>query len=413
MRRFLPLLALLGCSDPKPPTSCAELPQLSVNVGERATAEPCFEDPEGGALKITATSLDPTVATASLLGDKVAVRGVAPGLTTVSITATDPDSLSVSVDLSVLVPNRAPTGMLADVNLRPGVPLTINLADHFSDPDGQELAYTASSSAPAIVDFSVSGALLTLSPSGAVGSADISVTATDGEESVTAMFVATVKAPVLLLVDDFNSDLSLDDWQTNDYGSAKIDGGYYVLTADSSGFYAIAGQELGGEAEDWTVEIALRVTDEDAQAGFWVGTGNSSYPVYQFFVGDATYSSLGDLNWIFAWYNDAAGGWRVDDWSYGTSSDIDESKDMEVSLSVTATGFRATVDGKLLFEHGSEDYLVNTADEFLLATSPEGVSGVPSGMNWVRFLAGEFTKTSPAAYVRPDLAKFKPLLKKK
>ena len=412
MKRFIPLLALLACGDPKPPTVCGSLAQVTVNVGERAVAEPCFEDPEGGALKLSIVVADDDIAAAGLIGVRLQVTGKSPGSTTVAITATDPDSLQATQNLEVLVPNRAPTGALDDVTVRAGGDLTIDLAAHFSDPDGQDLTYTASSSQPSIVSASVAGTILTLTALGQEGSAQISVIASDGEQEVTATFMATVQVPVVLVDDDFDSDESLDDWELSDSADAEIDGGHFVLEAVNEGFWALAGQDLGGEASGgWTVDIALKTDDEEAGAGFWVETGDDDWPAYSFFVGETTIGSLGDLNFVFAWWDPNAqggqGGWIVDNWSFGLSDDIDDLTEMVFSVTMTDGGIRGTVDGKLLFEESGADQLLDRAEIFRLATRPETEAGVTGSTNWARFTAFEFTASSPQASVRvlPDIAK--------
>ncbi|MDE2763342.1 MAG: Ig-like domain-containing protein [Gemmatimonadota bacterium] len=411
MRRLLPfvglpLLALLACGDPKPPTVCGELPQVTVNVGNREVVEPCFTDPEGGTLKLSVVIADEDIVAAGLVGARLAITGKAPGTTTIAVTAIDPDSLQATQNVAVLVPNRPPTGSLDDVEVLRGGALTIDLSGSFSDPDGQDLAYTASSSQPAIISAALSGSILTLTAVGQEGSSQISVTASDGEEEVTATFMATVKVPVVVISEDFNTDDALDDWELNDYASAEIDDGYLLLTADSSGFYAFAGQSLGGTATGWTVEVAARVVDEDAQPGLLVDTDHATYTAYLFLVGEADYGgNLGELNYLFAWFN-ATTGWTVDQWSFGLSNAIDESSDIEISLTMSDSGVKATVDGVVLFDKSTEDYLVTGAEALILVTGAEGdETGVPGGTNWARFLALDFDESSPEAYALPDLSK--------
>jgi len=61
-------------------------------------------DPDGDVLRFTAGSSDDSVVTCNLVNDTmVPVTGVAPGLVTCTVTATDPDGLSVTVDFQVEV----------------------------------------------------------------------------------------------------------------------------------------------------------------------------------------------------------------------------------------------------------------------------------------------------------------------
>ena len=395
MRRFLPLLGALACGDPKPPVVCGTLAPMTVFVATWETADPCFRDPEGGPLTLAAVTGNPGVAVALAFDTDVRIQGVSPGLTTVAIAATDPDGLTATQDVDVVVPNRPPVENppLDDVRLRLGARMAIDLAEHFSDPDGQALAYAASSSATSVVSVALSGTTLILTTGGSAGTAEISVTASDGEESVTATFAAAVVAPVLLISDDFDSDASLDDWLTSDFTSAEIEDGYMVLTSDSTNRYGLATRGLGGEAGDLTVDIVLRTTDEDAQAGFWIFTGHGRYEFYVFALGEEDLGEPGTINWMFAWYDGIEGSLVIADWSTGESGDIADFTDVAISLAMSEDGVRATVDGKPLFEHGPEPYLLNSFVAFALATRPEGqASGATSSsMNGVRVRAWEFT----------------------
>lgn len=196
MRRLLPLLFLLACEPPpQRPFVCAPPPQLTVLVGEWASAGLCLEDPEGARLKISLALLNHLpLAQVQVWGqDSIRVQGRWPGTTVVSVTATDPDGLHATLDVPVLVPNHAPVGSLDDTRVFTHSSRTIILSNHFSDPDGQPLSYSASSSAPSVVEVAVfSDRLLRLTASAVEASARISVTASDGDESITRTFTATI-----------------------------------------------------------------------------------------------------------------------------------------------------------------------------------------------------------------------------
>ena len=260
MRRLLPLVFLLAC-EPQPPFVCGPVPQLTAFVGEWAEADLCFEDPEGEELDLTSFVQDTlTLARVQLtsLGN-LRVLGRWPGATTVAVMATDPDGLRVGMAVPVTVPNRLPVGSLADIEIPARFRETGYLTRHFSDPDGQRLVYSASSSAPAVVHADVmSDSLLRLVALESQGSARISVNVSDGVDTVTTTFEATIVPPLVVLSDEFDSAESLDDWTLFDYSHAKIEDGYFVLTADSVDYIGAAGQEFGGTARDWLVEMTLR-----------------------------------------------------------------------------------------------------------------------------------------------------------
>ena len=95
------------------------------------------------------------------------------------------------------VRNRAPqaVGTLGDLTLTlGGLPLVLDLAQAFSDPDGDVLTYAAASSSPGVAAAAVSGDTVTVTPV-RFGSATITVTATDpGARSAVQRFVVTVAA---------------------------------------------------------------------------------------------------------------------------------------------------------------------------------------------------------------------------
>ena len=71
-----------------------------------------------------------------------------------------------------------------------------DVSENFSDPDGDELTYTAASSADSVATVSFSGAEVTAVAGVAAGSATVTVTATDpGGLSATQTFDVTVAVP--------------------------------------------------------------------------------------------------------------------------------------------------------------------------------------------------------------------------
>ena len=89
-----------------------------------------------------------------------------------------------------------PAEALADRRLAPDDTLNVDVSRAFVDPDGDSLSYTASSSAPLVVEARAAGALVTLTAVGE-GAATIRVTATDaGGLSAAQTFTATVSTTV-------------------------------------------------------------------------------------------------------------------------------------------------------------------------------------------------------------------------
>ncbi len=93
--------------------------------------------------------------------------------------------------------NRPPqsVGELPDLSLVAGAARNVDLSQVFTDPDGDALRYTVSSSHPAVVTVRASGDGVTLTAV-AEGIATVRVTATDGGGlSVSQLFVVTVSGP--------------------------------------------------------------------------------------------------------------------------------------------------------------------------------------------------------------------------
>ena len=84
-----------------------------------------FRDPEGGALTYTALSSDEAVATASLMDSELTIMPVAPGRTTVSVTARDEGGLETTLPVAVTVEPETPeTSDDGAVTVEPKTPET-------------------------------------------------------------------------------------------------------------------------------------------------------------------------------------------------------------------------------------------------------------------------------------------------
>ena len=87
------------------PVAVGEFGGLDLDPGRSAEVSLSgrFRDPEGGALRYSAESLNPEVARAAVSGGRLRVEGRSPGLATVVVTATDSGGLSARLSLSVAV----------------------------------------------------------------------------------------------------------------------------------------------------------------------------------------------------------------------------------------------------------------------------------------------------------------------
>ena len=183
----------------RPPGPVATIPDQTVEVGEPITVDlsSYFADPDGDDLSYTARSLNTSVATVSVSGSVVTITAVAKGTAGITITATDSEGLSATQTFESVVPNRRPepVGTIPEETIDVDDELTVDLSSFFTDPDGDDLTYTASSSRTSVARVSVSGSALTIMAR-ATGSATITITARDPDGlTATQRTTVTVQQP--------------------------------------------------------------------------------------------------------------------------------------------------------------------------------------------------------------------------
>ena len=214
------LAAMLGCGgDDRPTTPVAPtpvnrapaasqpVPDQTLTLGERETADidldSYFTDPDGDALTYEAASSDAQVVEARVSNRTVTLVAQRVGQVDIQVTARDPAGLSGTQRFSVTVepeappPNRKPqiTQAVPDQTLTLGEyeRANIDLDSHFTDPDGDALAYQAVSSNTHVAEARVSSGTVTLVASH-LGRANIRVTARDpGGLTATERFSVTVE----------------------------------------------------------------------------------------------------------------------------------------------------------------------------------------------------------------------------
>ena len=183
----------------RPPLPAGSMPDQAVRAAETARLDvsPYFNDPDGDPLVYTASSSNPSVAAVSTSGPTVTVAAMASGSATITVTATDPGGLSATQAFAATVASRppAPVGTVPHQSVRADETATLDVSPYFTDPDGDPLTYTASSSDGAVASVEVFGATLELSGRQA-GRATITVAAADpGGLSATQTFDVTVEGP--------------------------------------------------------------------------------------------------------------------------------------------------------------------------------------------------------------------------
>ena len=93
--------------------------------------------------------------------------------------------------------NGAPevVGEIDDLEIREDATVKIALADFFSDPDGDDLRYSAISSDTGVATVAVSGGTVAVTGDGEGRSVEVTATASDAILSATQAFLAIVRGP--------------------------------------------------------------------------------------------------------------------------------------------------------------------------------------------------------------------------
>ena len=185
-------MAVLG----NPPVAREPIPPRTVPLGETVTIDlaPHFSDPDGDALTYAAATSDPTVTTAAAPANELVVTAVGAGVAVVTVTARDPEGRAAALRFEVTVPNSPPVveDSIPAQTILLGDSATVDLAPHFSDPDGDALTYAAATSDPTVATAAASANELVVTAVGA-GVAAVTVTARDPEGRAAALrFEVTV-----------------------------------------------------------------------------------------------------------------------------------------------------------------------------------------------------------------------------
>ena len=178
------------------PVAVDAVPAQSIFVGDTASVDVSayFNDPDGDALSYSVANSDATVVSASVAGSVVSLTAITQGISTVTVTASDPDGLSAEQDIAVTVPNRAPTALdtIPSRTLLAGNTLEFDLARYFIDPDGDSLTFTAASANVGVASVESVGSTLTITAR-APGSTRVTVTVADpAGMAIQQLFAVTV-----------------------------------------------------------------------------------------------------------------------------------------------------------------------------------------------------------------------------
>jgi len=242
-----------------------QIPTQNVKKNTTATVAlgNYFSDAEGNPLTYTTSSNNNNIATVSISGSTLTVTGKAIGTATITVTASD-GSLSTSQTFNVVVANTAPNfSQIPTQSTKKDVSITVNLANYFSDPDGDTLSYTASSNNTNIATVSISGSNLVLTGK-SMGSVIITVTANDGKQSTSQTFTLNITntAPTVSVIEPKGnlSDLAIIDtlspvfvWTFQDTDVGDVQSAYQVLIYDTNNQLIHDSSKKTGTASYYTV----------------------------------------------------------------------------------------------------------------------------------------------------------------
>ena len=251
----------LAVPQPEPnraPVAVGSIPTATVAVDgtHRVDAAAYFSDPDGDGLSYAAASSDPGLARVSVAGSAVTVTGVAKGEATVTVTASDGNGGTAHQVFAVIVPNRAPEATAAahDLVLEVGGPARdVNLADWFSDPDGDSLVYAAASTDTAVFRVRAMSGSVVRVEAGKAGTAALEAAATDSEGlSVGKTVAVSVSDDRAVLEALYHATGGPDFWTRSDnwLTDAPLNG-WYGVKADSDG--RVKALELGGNSLNGTI----------------------------------------------------------------------------------------------------------------------------------------------------------------
>ena len=169
--------------------SVGSISDLTVSRGSTGTRTVSVTDGDSGDTPaVSASSSDTGVATVSVSGNRLTVRGVSRGTATITVTATDECGASGSGEFDVTVPNSRPVvGSISDLTVSQGSTGTRTVT--VTDGDAGDTHTVSASSDDAAVTVSVNGRTLTVRGVSR-GSATIEVTARDNSGATNATSAA-------------------------------------------------------------------------------------------------------------------------------------------------------------------------------------------------------------------------------
>ena len=297
------------------PVTTGSVPAQTLTAGQsvQVNVASFFSDPDGDALTHAAVSLNVAIATASVAGSTVTVAGVAEGMATVTVTASDPGGLTASLSVSVTVTAGGGGGEYAPLS---GLTIT--------DSGGIRLGFISTNGCASISNITINGRRYTLhwsewQRSTGSGWSQVPGTRRDGEacryDLTTApageyRLVAEIsidgvrgryrsentvtvggggnQAPVTVFRDDFDDTSSASNWTRSSHTVAQIADGMLQVRNDTTGLWAYVVHELDSPVTSWEVRARIGASADSMQTALAfapTNPGELNFALYQLQIG--------------------------------------------------------------------------------------------------------------------------------
>ncbi|MDR6879531.1 Ig-like domain-containing protein [Bacillus sp. 3255] len=242
-----------------------------------------FSDSDKDELTYSVLSSDLNSVTAAVYGSSLQITAAGVGFATVQVTADDDFGGKTDNQFDVLVTDPAANQppVLSAVPTRTVVqgspPLTMDLANYFTDPEGDVLSFKAISDDTSVADVSLNGSLLSISP-GLIGTTTVTASVYDGTNPwLKSSFKVIVKRPNVapIVASSISDKLLTLGVQANAisltgvFQDADGDGLTYTATSSDTAIVdtAISGNELTLTAQGVGTGT-ITVTTNDGMGGF-------------------------------------------------------------------------------------------------------------------------------------------------
>lgn len=286
------ILSMAGCDstppepENEPPEPVGTIPDQELFVGEEWSVglAPYFTDADDDTLTYAAEALDDSVISVRVQDETLWVEALSQGSTSVTATATDSEGGSATQSFEVTVPNRSPTSTtIPDMMIEVDTKDTVDLGNHFADPDNDELSYSVRSENGDALVVAVSGEDLVLHAGSNPTLVRVHVVAIDepGDSATESFQVEVFVDRGEGFRDDFDDESSLDDWSARDL-RARVDEdeGLLVLDEEESPTEFPNNPGVFRDVEinrGWKAEFSLGLLGQDPTSSVMIITGDDQH----------------------------------------------------------------------------------------------------------------------------------------